>query len=92
MVYQIADDIAHQILSTSDDIRASGLARTTSMGEMRWLDRLYRHFPKIAKHVMDIQIDWPNRLPNTAIITLVDKRRYLYTCDPNYDLGTLEQI
>lgn len=92
MVYQMVDDIAHQILSTSDDIRASGLAKTTSMVERTWLDRLYRHFPKIAKHMTDIQVDWPNRLPNTVIIMLDNKRRYLYTCDPNYDLGTLEQI
>lgn len=37
-------------------------------------------------------VDWPGRLPNTAIITLNDKRRYLYTSDPNYDHGTLERI
>lgn len=92
MAYQLTDDIAHQILSTSDDILTSGRARTELTVEKVWLKRLFRHFPEVAKHVTDIQVDWPNRLSNTVIIVLDDKRRYLFTCDPNYELGTLEQI
>lgn len=92
MADPIDDNMDKQMLSTISDIRASDLARTKSMVEKTWLDRLFRHFPKVAKHVTDIQVDWPNRLPNTVIITLDNERRCLYTSDPNYDHGTLERI
>lgn len=88
----ITDNVDHQMLSTISDIRASDRARTTSMAEEAWPKRLARHFPEMASRVTDIQVDWPGRLPNTAIITLNNKRRYLYTSDPNYDHGTLERI
>lgn len=92
MAYQISEDIDYRPFSTGPDIRASDRARTNLMVEKVWLDRLFRHFPEVAKHVMDIQIDWPNRLPNTVIVTLDNKRQYLYTSDPKYDHGTLERI
>lgn len=88
MAYQISEDIDYRSFSTGTDIRA----RTNSMVEKAWLDRLFRHFPEVAKHMIDIRIDWPNRLPNTVIVTLDNKRRYLYTSDPKYDNGTLERI
>lgn len=88
----IDDDVDHQMLSTITDIQASDQIRTENNIRMSWLKRLFRHFHEMAKHVMDIQVDRPGRLPNTAIITLNDKRRYLYTSDPNYDHGTLERI
>lgn len=88
----IDDNVDHQMLSTITDIQASDRIKTESIIRMSWLKRLFRHFPEMAKHVMNIQVDWPGRLPNTAIITLNDKRRYLYTSDPNYDHGTLERI
>lgn len=88
----IDDNVDHQMLSTITDIQASDQIRTENSIRMSWLKRLFRHFPEMANHVMDIQVDWPGRLPNTAIITLHDKRRYLYTSDPNYDHGTLERI
>ncbi len=92
MGFQMVDDISRQILSTTDDVRASHQARAKSMAEKIWLDRLYRHFPEIARYVTDIQVDWPNRLPNTVIITLYNKQRYFYTSDPDYDHGALERI
>lgn len=88
----IDDNVDHQMLSTITDIQASDQIRTENNIRMSWLKRLFRHFSEMANHVMDIQVDWPGRLPNTAIITLNDKRRYLYTSDPNYDHGTLERI
>lgn len=88
----IDDNVDHQMLSTITDIQASDQIRTENSIRMSWLKRLFRHFLEMANHVMDIQVDWPGRLPNTAIITLNDKRRYLYTSDPNYDHGSLERI
>lgn len=88
----IDDNVEHQMLSTITDIQASDQIRTENIIRMSWLKRLFQHFPEMAKHVIDIQVDWLDRLPNTAIITLNDKRRYLYTSDPNYDHGTLERI
>lgn len=88
----IDDNVDHQMLSTITDIQASDQIRTENIIRMSWLKRLFRHFPEMANHAMDIQVDWPGRLPNTAIITLNDKRRYLYTSDPNYDHATLERI
>lgn len=88
----ITDNVNHQMLSTISDIQASYRARRKSMAEQVWLNRLFRHFPEMANHVMDIQIDWPGRLPNTAVITTRGGRKYLYTSDPNYDFGTIEEI
>lgn len=91
-MYQISEDIDYRSFSTGTDIRASDRARTNSMVEEVWLDRLFRHFPEVAKHVTDIQVDWPNQLPNTVIVMLDNKCRYLYTSDPGYDYGILERI
>ena len=74
------------------DIRASDRARIESLIEKVWLDRLFRHFPEVANRVVHIQVDWPGRSPNTAIVTLDNKQRYLYTSDPSYDHGSLERI
>lgn len=82
----------HQMLSTIKDIRESDRARTEAMINHSWLKRLFRHFPEIANWTINIDIDWPGRLPNTAIITLRNGRRYLYTSDPAYDVGTIEEI
>lgn len=82
----------HQMLSTIGDIRAADRARMVSMINRSWLNRLFRHFPKIANQTIDINIDWPGRLPNTALITLRNRRRYLYTSDPAYDYGTIEEV
>lgn len=92
MVDPIADDIDHQTLLTVADIRASDRARTKSIAEKAWLDRLFRHFPEVANRTVYIQVDWPDRSPNTAIIMLDDGERYLYTSDPSYDHGSLERI
>lgn len=95
MIHPITDGIDntdHQMLMTVDDIRESDRARTTSMINQSWLHRLFRHFPEIAKLTIDITIDWPGRLPNTAVITTRDGRKYLYTSDPNHDFGTIEEI
>lgn len=95
MAYPITDGIDnayHQMLLTVDDIRESDRARTTSMINQSWLHRLFRHFPEIANLTIDITIDWPGRLPNTAVITTRDGRKYLYTSDPNHDFSTIEEI
>lgn len=95
MVHPITDGIDntdHQMLLTVDDIRESDRARTISMIDKSWLHRLFRHFPEIANLAIDIVIDWPGRLPNTAVITTRDGRKYLYTSDPSYDFGTIEEI
>ena len=95
MVYPITDGIdnaVHQMLLTVDDIRESDRARTTSMINQSWLHRLFRHFPEIANLTIDITIDWPGQLPNTAVITTRDGRKYLYTSDPNHDFGTIEEM
>lgn len=95
MAYPITDGIDntdHQMLMTVDDIRESDRARTTSMINQTWSHRLFRHFPEIANLTIDITIDWPGRLPNTAVITTRDGRKYLYTSDPNHDFGTIEEI
>lgn len=95
MVHPITDGIDnadHQMLLTVDDIRESDRARTTSMINQSWLHRLFQHFPEIANLTIDITIDWPGRLPNTAVITTRDGRKYLYTSDPNHDFGTIEEI
>lgn len=95
MVHPITDGIDktdHQMLLTVDDIRESDLARTISMINKSWLHRLFGHFPEIANLTIDITIDWPGRLPNTAVITTRDGRKYLYTSDPSYDFGTIEEI
>lgn len=86
------DNIDHQMLLTVDDIRKSDRARTTSIINQSWLHRLFRHFPEIANLTINITIDWPGRLPNTAVITTRDGRKYLYTSDPNHDFGTIEEI
>lgn len=95
MTHPITDSIDKndcQMLLTVDDIRESDRARTTSMINKSWLHRLFRHFPEIANLTIDITIDWPGRLPNTAVITTGDGRKYLYTSDPSYDFGTIEEI
>lgn len=95
MVHPITDGIDktdHQMLLTVDDIRESDRARTISMANRSWLHRLFRYFPEIANLTIDITIDWPGRLPNTAVITTRDGRKYLYTSDPSYDFGTIEEI
>lgn len=95
MVHPITDGIDnadHQMLLTVADIRESDRARTTSMINQSWLHRLFRHFPEIANLTIDITIDWPGRLPNTAVITTRDGRKYLYTSDLNHDFGTIEEI
>lgn len=97
MVHPITDGIDktyHQMPLTVDDIRESDRARMTSMINKSWLHRLFRHFPEIANLTIDITItiNWPGRLPNTAVITTRDGRKYLYTSDPNYDFGTIEEI
>lgn len=95
MAYPIADGIDktdHQMLMTVDDIRESDRARTTSTIIQSWLHRLFRHFPEIANLTIDSTIDWPGRLPNTAVITTRDGRKYLYTSDPNHDFGTIEEL
>ena len=95
MVHPITDGIDktdHQMLLNIDDIRKSDRARTISTINQSWLRRLFRHFPEIANLTIDITIDWPGRLPNTAVITTSDGRKYLYTSDPNYDFGTIEEI
>lgn len=91
-MYQIDDDMDRQMLSTIADIQASQQAKTESMLQASWRKRLSRHFPEMATHIVDIQVDWPGRLPNTVIVTLDSKQRYLYTSDPNYDHGSLERI
>lgn len=78
MVDPITDGIDktdHQTLLTVDDIRKSDRARTISMINQSWLRRLFRHFPEIANLAIDIVIDWPGRLPNTAVITTGDGRK-----------------
>lgn len=95
MVHPITDGIDKtdcQTLLTVDDIRESDRARTISMVNKSWLHRLFRRFPEIANLTIDITIDWPGRLPNTAVITTRDGRKYLYTSDPNCDFGTIEEI
>lgn len=95
MAYPIIDGIDktdHQMLLTVDDIRESDRARTISLINRSWLHRLFRHFPEIANLTINITIDWPGRLPNMAVITTRDGRKYLYTSDPNYDFGTIEEI
>lgn len=95
MAYPITDGIDntdHQMLLTVDDIRESDRARTTSTINQSWLHRLFRHFPEIANLTIDITIDWPGRLPNTAVITTRDGRKYLYTSDLNHDFGTIEEL
>lgn len=95
MAYPIIDGIDktdYQMLLTVDDIRESDRARTISLINRSWLHRLFRHFPEIANLTIDITIDWPGRLPNTAVITTRDGRKYLYTSDPNNDFGTIEEI
>ena len=95
MAYPITDGIDktdHQMLLTVNDIRESDRARTISMINHSWLHRLFRHFPEIANLTIDITIDWPGRLPNTAVITTRGGRKYLYTSDPNHDFGTIEEI
>lgn len=84
MVHPITDGIDntdHQMLMTVDDIH-----------DQSWLHRLFRHFPEIANLTIDITIDWPGRLLNTAVITTRDGRKYLYTSDPNHDFGTIEEM
>lgn len=95
MAYPIIDSIDktdHQMLLTVDDIRESDRARTISMANRSWLHRLFRYFPEIANLTIDITIDWPGRLPNTVVITTRNGRKYLYTSDPGYDFGTIEEI
>lgn len=95
MAYPITDGIDntdHQMLLTVDDIRESDRARMISMLNKSWLHRLFRHFPEIANLTIDTTIDWPGRLPNTAVITTRDGRKYLYTSDPNHDFGMIEEI
>jgi hypothetical protein len=95
MVYPITDGIDktdHQTLLTINDIRESDRARTISMINQSWLHRLFRHFPEIANLTINITIDRPGRLPNTVVITTRNRRKYLYTSDPNYDFGTIEEI
>lgn len=95
MAYPIIDSIDktdHQMLLTVDDIRESDRARTIFMANRSWLHRLFRHFPEIANLTIDITIDWPGRLPNTVVITTRNGRKYLYTSDPSYDFGTIEEI
>lgn len=95
MVHPITNSIDktdYQMLRTVNDIRESDRARTISMAHQSYLHRLFRHFPEIANLTIDIAIDWPGRLPNTAVITTRDGRKYLYTSDPNYDFGTIEEI
>lgn len=95
MIHPITDGIDntdHQMLMTVDDIRESDRARTISMINKSWLHRPFRHFPEIANLTIDITIDWPGRLPNTAVITTRDGRKYLYTSDPNHDFGTIKEI
>lgn len=95
MVHPIIDGIDKndcQMLLTVDDIRESDRARTIPMVNKSWLHRLFRHFPEIANLTIDITIDRPGRLPNTAVITTRDGRKYLYTSDPNCDFGTIEEI
>lgn len=95
MIDPITDGIYntdHQMMLTVDDIRESDRARTISTINNSWLHRLFRHFPEIANLTIDITIDWPGRLPNTAVITTRDGRKYLYTSDPNHDFGTIKEI
>lgn len=95
MVDAITDGIDktdHQMLLTVDDIRESDRARTISMINRSWLHRLFRHFPEIANLTIDIVIDWPGQLPNTAVVATRDGRKYLYMSDPSYDFGTIEEI
>lgn len=95
MVYPITDGIDetdHQMLLTVNNIRESDQARTISMINQSWLHRLFRHFPEIANLTIDITINWPGRLPNTVVIITRDGRKYLYTSDPNYDFGTIEEM
>lgn len=95
MAHPITDGIDKtdcQMLLTIDDIRESDRARTISMNNKSWLHRLFQHFPEIANLTIDITIDWPGRLPNTAVITTRDGRKYLYTSDPSYDFGTIEEV
>lgn len=95
MIDPITDGIYntdYQMLLTVDDIRESDRARTISMIDKSWLHRLFRHFPEIANLTINITIDWPGQLPNTAVITTRDGRKYLYASDPNYDFGTIKEI
>lgn len=95
MAYPIIDSIDktdHQMLLTVDDIRESDRARMIPMANRSWLHRLFRHFPEIANLTIDITIDWPGRLPNTVVIATRNGRKYLYTSDPSYDFGTIEEI
>lgn len=95
MVYPITDGIDetdHQMLLTVNNIRESDQARTISMINQSWLHRLFRHFPEIANLTIDITINWPGQLPNTVVIITRDGRKYLYTSDPNYDFGTIEEM
>ena len=76
----------------TDGIDKTDRARTIPMINSSWLHRLFRHFPEIANLAIDIVIDWPGRLPNTAVVTTRDGRKYLYTSDPSYDFGTIEEL
>ena len=94
MVHPITDGIDnadHQMLLTVDDIRGVRSSQN-DIHDQSWLHRLFRHFPEIANLTIDITIDWPGRLPNTAVITTRDGRKYLYTSDPNHDFGTIEEL
>lgn len=92
MADPIDDDMTHQMLSTISDIRASDQAKNESTMERSWLNRLFRHFPKVANSTIRIQMDWPGRAPNTVIVPLDNKQRYRYTSDPGYDHGLLERV
>lgn len=86
------NEIDHQMLLTIKDIQASDRARTDAMINRSWSKRLFRHFPEIANRTTRIDVDWPGRLPNTVMVTLRNGRQYLYTSDPAYDTGMIEEV